>query len=174
MNDYGIQLEDRYRIELYSDTDEVTDEEVIALWTREGAVPRAETSTRVAEVLLVGIDRDDGVVGVSSAYLQHNDQLRMQLWYYRAFVAEAHRRSSLAVLLALMGRDHLEEGWVSGEDTRAPGIVYEVENAGLKRHFNQALWLPTRFWFIGENERGDHVRIHWFPGATVPSPPSLR
>ena len=124
-------------------------------------------------MLLVAIDEVDGVVGVSSAYPQRNPQLRMDLWYYRAFVASGHRNISLAVLLALRGRDHLQERFLSGRDTRGAGIIYEVENEGLKRDADQALWLPTLVTFIGENERGDHVRVRYFPGALAPEPPPV-
>jgi hypothetical protein len=44
--------------------------------------------------------------------------------------------------------------------------IYEVENEGLKRHFDDAL--PTDFTFLGENQRGDHVRVHYLPGALAP------
>jgi hypothetical protein len=27
---------------------------------------------------------------------------------------------------------------------------------------------PTDFTFIVENQRGDHVRVHYFPGALAP------
>jgi hypothetical protein len=160
-------LEDRYRLEPFAATGEVTHDDVLAMWRREGAVPEAEAGRRVHEVHLVAVERSEGVVGVSSAYLQRNAQLRMDLLYYRAFVARPHRKSSLAALLAIRGRELLDERFVSGEDTRAAGIIYEVENPGLKSYFNRALWLPTDFTFIGENERGDHVRVHYFPGATV-------
>jgi hypothetical protein len=30
--------------------------------------------------------------------------------------------------------------------------------------------MPTDFWYIGGNERGDHVRVHYFPGALAPAP----
>jgi hypothetical protein len=170
MPDYGIPLDERYRIEPFSES-AVSREDVLSLWTRESAVPAAEAARRIEEVLLVAVERDEGVVGVSSSYLQRNEQLQMDLWYYRAFVARAHRMSSLAVLLALIGRDHLKTQFVTGRDTRAAGVVYEVENEGLKRTFNAALWLPTEFTFIGENARGDHVRVHLFPGALAPDPP---
>ena len=38
----------------------------------------------------------------------------------------------------------------------------------VKRHFDDALWLPTDFTSIGENQRGDHVRVHYLPGALAP------
>jgi hypothetical protein len=163
------RLDDRYRIERFEESG-VTPDDVLALWAREGVVPAAEAQRRVHEVHLVATERGEGVVGASSAYLQRNPQLRMDLWYYRAFVAEAHRMSNLAVVLAVKGRDLLEERFVTGEDRRGAGVAYEVENEGLKRYFNKALWMPTDFTFIGENERGSHVRVHYFPGAPAPAP----
>lgn len=162
------QLPPDLRIEVYAEQDEVSDEDVIALWMSEAGLSEEESRRRILEVHLVGVHDRDGVVAVSSAYLQRNPQLDMRLWYYRAFVAPEHRMSSLAVLLALRGRELLKSRFTSGEDDRAPGIIYEVENEGLKSYFNQALWLPTRFTFIGENASGDHVRVHYFPGAVVP------
>lgn len=50
-------------------------------------------------------------------------------------------------------------------------MIFEVENEGLKEYFNGALWLPLEFTFVGENERGDHVRVRYFPGALAPAPP---
>lgn len=164
-------LEPGYRIELFAEQDDVSEDDVIALWSREGVVPPAEARRRVLEVLLVGVHEADGLVGVASAYLQRNPQLDMHLWHYRAFVAAAHRMGNVAVQLALQGRDLLQERYVSGEDTRGAGVVYEVENEGLKTYFNQALWFPTLLWFIGENAAGAHVRVRYFPGAKAPDPP---
>jgi hypothetical protein len=163
-------LEDRHRIVPLTESGGATPDDVLALWARESAIPEVEARRRIHEVHLVALDQSEELVGVSSAYLQRNAQLAMDLWYYRAFVAPAHRRSSLAAQLALHGRDLLEGRFASGEDTRGAGIVYEVENEGLKKYFNKALWLPTDFTFIGENERGDHVRVHYFPGAQAPIP----
>jgi hypothetical protein len=163
-------LEDRYRIEDFAETAAVSRDDVISLWEREAIVPPGEVERRVDEVHLVAIERTEGLVGISSAYLGRSPRLRMELWYYRAFVAQAHRSSSLAVMLALKGRDLLEQRFVSGEDTRGAGIIYAVENEGLKRYFNKALWLPTEFTFIGESPQGAHVRVHYFPGALVPAP----
>ena len=121
------------------------------------------------EVLVVTM-LDGELVGVSTAYLQRNSQLRMDLWHYRGFVAAAHRASDIALTQSLIGRDHLKARFVSGEDTRGAGIVYEIENEALKS-INNAIWLPTDYTFVGENERGDHVRVHYFPGAPAPPTP---
>lgn len=158
-----------YRIAPFADQDEIGEADVIDFWLRETHMPEAEANRRILEVLLVGVHEVSGLCGVSSAYLARNPQLDMQLWYYRALVGSEHRMSNVAVQLALQGRDLLQERFVSGADTRGGGVLYEVENEGLKSYFNQALWKPTLLTFIGENEKGDHVRVRYFPGARAPS-----
>ena len=91
---------------------------------------------------------EDGVVGLSSAYLRRNAQLQLDLWDYRAFVGGAHRKSNVAVNLAVTGRDVLQQQFVSREDVRGQGIVT----------------------FVGVNPRCDHVRVRYFPGALAPEP----
>lgn len=78
---------------------------------------------------------------------------------------------NVAVNLAVTGRALLEERYVSGRDLRGQGIVYVVENDGLKRYFDQALWLPTGLSFIGVNVKDDHIRVRYFPGALAAEPP---
>jgi hypothetical protein len=174
MRQIEYPLEDRYRIEPFDRVDEVTQDDVLALWEREGAVSGEEARRRANEVFLVALERDEGLVGVSTAYIQRNPQLRMDLWHFRLFVAEAHRNSNLGAQLSLHARDLLQERYVSGEDTRAPGMLYELENPGLMRYLNSAMWMseqgrsPEISYFIGENEYGHHVRVRYFPGTMVP------
>ena len=88
----------------------------------------------------------------------------MDLWYFRTFVAAAQRHGHVATQLTFHNRDLLEQRFVSGEDTRAPGVAFELENEGMRRYYNRAVWLPADFVFIGDNQRGDPVRVHYFPG----------
>ena len=163
-------LEDRYEI-LPLERAQATAEDVINLWLREGAMTTTDDARqRVAEVSLVAVEREGGVAGVSTVYLQRNEQLRMNLWHYRTYVAEPHRLSNIAAQLIFRNRDLLEEHFISGADTRAPGMLFELENPGMREYFNKALWLPADFIFLGENESGAHVRVHYFPGAEVPPP----
>jgi hypothetical protein len=164
-------LEDRYRILRLGESLDIGPEDVIRLWEREGAMPEPdEAQRRVREVELVAVDPGGSVVGISTLYLARNPQLRMDLWHYRTYVAEDHRLSNIAAQLIFRNRALAEERFVSGEDTRAAGVLFELENDGMKAYFNKALWLPADFTFVGENEYGDHVRVHYFPGATVPAP----
>ena len=164
-------LDEGYRIEPFSEQSDVTEQDVLELWRREDVIPDAEAQKRVHEVHLVASHSDDGLVGLSSAYLRRNEQLHLELWYYRAYVATAHRMSNVAVNLAVTGRDLLQERFVSGRDVRGQGIVYVVENEGLKRYFDQALWIPAGVTFIGVNAKDDHIRVRYFPGALAAEPP---
>jgi hypothetical protein len=168
--DYSIA--DRYSVEPYTGSGAATADDILAMWARERVMQEAEARRRVHEALNVVIDRDEGVIAVSTAYLQRNTQLRMDLWYFRSFVSAAHRNTHVATQLTFHNRDLLESRFVSGEDTRAGGIVFELENEGMRKYFNKAVWLPADFIFVGDNQLGFPVRIHYFPGARVGPPPA--
>jgi hypothetical protein len=165
---YGPAADSGYRIERFGEQERVTGEDVVAFWTKEGALDLREAERRVAEILLVASDRVGRPVGVTTTVLPRTDQLRADLWYTRVFVGAEHRRSHLAIGLALAARDWLARRFASGEDRRAIGVVFEVESAILTRFFPQAFWPRTEFAFIGETPTGSHVRVFYFPGAPAP------
>jgi hypothetical protein len=157
-----------YDIALFAAQDAIGADDVIALWTGEGGLPEAEARRRVDELLLVATDREGRLAGVATRYLKHNEQLRMDLWYFRALTAQAHRKSFVATSLAVLGREHLEAAYVSGRDTRAAGLIYEVESEILKQLFPNAVWFPADVIYIGDSPNGAHVRVHYFAGAEAP------
>jgi hypothetical protein len=159
-----------YRIVPISETDAVGPAEVLELWASENAVPEQEARRRVHQVLMVGLDPEDRLAGISTAYLQRNAQLGMDLWYYRTYVAQKHRMGNLSLGLIWASRDHLRDRFESGEDARAPGVLMEVENQFLKAYYNTGYWEISDFLFIGESELGAHVRVHYFPSAKAPAP----
>jgi hypothetical protein len=167
---YSSAVDPGYRIDPFANQERVTGEDVVAFWTREGALALPEAQRRVAELLIVATDREARPVGVSTTVLRRIDQLRTDLWYTRVFVGAAHRRSHLAVGLALAAREQLVGRFASGEDRRAIGIVFEVESQVLKRFLPQAIWPLIEFAFIGESSSGSHVRVFYFPGAPAPGP----
>lgn len=172
MAERGWPLEDGYRVDLFARQELVRGPDIVELWVTEAGLPADEAHRRLNEVLLVATHEGRGPVAVTTAYLRHDARLRMDLWHYRAFVAPAHRLSVLAITMAAIGRDVLRDRFVSGEDLRGAGVIFEVENPGLQRAHNQAIWPRLDFVFIGENARGDHVRLHPFPGALAPPPPA--
>lgn len=164
------EIDARYRIERFAEQEIVDDQALIDFWAREGALAGEEAERRVREVLLVATSENGELVGVSSAYLQRSPRLRLDLWCYRLFVARAHRLSNVGFHMAMLDREHLRQRYLTGEDPRAAGIVWEVENEGVKRYLEEAVWLPYDATFLGENRRGAQVRVHYFPGAHAPEP----
>jgi hypothetical protein len=160
-----------YRMVPLAETEAVGAEDVLRLWEREGAMPDpTEGRRRVNEVSIVGLDPSDKIAAVSTVYVQRNAQLGMDLWHLRGFVATEHRMGNLATQILWATRDHLGKAYESGDDTCGPGVILEVENQMLMTYFNRAFWVYSDFWFIGVNERGAHVRVHYFPGAEAPLP----
>jgi hypothetical protein len=166
----GWALEGGHHVSVFAQQDMVTSADVTEMWVRERALPAEEARRRVDELLSVGTDQHGRLAGVSTAYLQRHDQLHADMWFIRVFVAAGHRRFDLSTALALVGRDHLLRRHFSGEDRRGLGLIFEVQHEGYKLNAPHALWYPTHFTFIGENPRGDHVRVHYFPGALAPEP----
>ena len=162
-----------YLVELLDESAAITKDDVVALWAQEGAVPDDEAPRRVHEVLVVGSHVPSGALAaVASAFLQRNAKLRMDFWHLRTFVASDHRRTNLAANVAEEAAETLRRRWGGGEDRRGQGIVVEVENEGVRRHFPQALWgREGRYGiFLDELPDGTHVRVEYFPGAVVPLP----
>jgi hypothetical protein len=162
-------IDERYRVEPYTADPGVTNA-ILGLWAREGLVRDAEAQRRVHEALNVVIDRDEGLVALSTAYVARSAQLGMDLWYFRTLVATPHRNTHIATQLTMHNRDLLERRFVSGEDTRAGGVCFELQNEGMRKYLNTAIWQPVDFIFVGDNENDDPVRVHYFPGARVPLP----
>jgi hypothetical protein len=42
----------------------------------------------------------------------------------------------------------------------------------MRKYLNMAIWQPADFIYVGDNDRGIPIRIHYFPGARVPSAPA--
>lgn len=167
-----FELKRDYRIEHIDDSESVQRADATAMWVREGVLGHEEAERRSREVCMVGTDGGGNLCGVTTAYIVHNRQLRLDVWNIRGFVADQHRAGNLATNLLLRTRIHLNDVFRSGEDTRAIAAVIEVENPTLQRLFPEALWQPTMFTYFGNNHRGDHCRVHWFTGAELPEPPA--
>jgi hypothetical protein len=166
----GWRPDPGYQIAPFESQTTVTTDDVLAVWTGEGGLPAQEAQRRLSELLLVASDSQGSVAGIATAYLARNEQLRADMWHLRAFVPQAHRMSNIAISLAVGGRRRLVERFVSGEDERGLGMIFEVENEGLKRAFPKGLWMPSDVLYVGDSPRGAHVRVHYFPGVQAPEP----
>src|SRR3954447_7155315 len=164
------EAEDRIRIEALAESDSVSKDDVLALWAREGVVADAAAQRRIDQVHLVAVAGENKIAGVSSIYLDRSERLRMDMWNYRTFVPSGHRHSSVGAQLLFGNIEVLERRFRSGEDSRAQGILFDLENEDVMRGLNTAVWPLTGYTFIGENPLGAHTRVRYFEGARV-SPP---
>ena len=163
-------LDPGYRIERLAESGAVTPDDVLELWARERVVKADEARRRVHEVLMVATEiATNALVGISTTNLRRVPRLGLDLWFCRVFVTADTRDANIATHLLDRSRSHHEHRFVRGEDTRGVGMILDVQNNGIKRTQNQAVWRRTFFVFIGENARHDHVRVRYFPGAVVPS-----
>jgi hypothetical protein len=160
-----------YRLVPLAETDAAGPEEVIELWRRESALPDPrEAERRVSQVQVVALDPSDQVVAVSTGYVEANEQLRMNVWNLRGFVATEHRMGNLATNILWRTRDHLRDLYSSGRDERAAAVIVVVQNKLLMTYFNRAFWVYSDFFYVGDSADGAHVRVHYFPGAEAPLP----
>ena len=90
--------------------DKIGADDVIEMWTSAGVLPPRRRGAGSTRSTLVAIDKQGDLAGVSTRYLQHNEQLRMDLWYFRAFVAPAYRQVVRRHVARRAGREHLERG----------------------------------------------------------------
>lgn len=165
---HGDPPSERYRIVALDEAEGASEETVLEFWGRHRALPPGADRGRAEEVALVALDETGELAAVCTVFLKHSPQLGMDLWSFRTFVAPDHRQEALARALLRGVKADLEQRFVAGVETRAPGMLVEVENEILKRARNQGIWPNTRFVFIGENAKGDHIRVYYFPGARVP------
>jgi hypothetical protein len=168
-------IAEEFDFRLLAEADDVEEADVIAFWEREGAMSSEVAAERVKEVAFVATTPDGEIAGISTVFLRWTPQLRTEMWHLREFVGAEHRHSQVARRLMRETRVHVEELFASGKETRAPGILGEIENESVKKGWPLAVWehpvSPGKRWFfLGENAKGDHLRVLFFDGARAPLP----
>jgi hypothetical protein len=143
-------------------------EEIVRFWLASAALPARDRAVeRVDQVIFIVRHGNGEIAGVSTVYKRLNAQLGNTFYYFRCFVAEAHRQENLGAVLLLAARDFLNERYASGKEPEAIGLFVEVENERLKTMRNQAVWPYSQMVYVGKNARGDHLRVFYFDGARI-------
>ncbi|TNF36632.1 MAG: hypothetical protein EP312_00725 [Gammaproteobacteria bacterium] len=143
-------------------------EEITRFWLHHHALPSEDAARkRLPQVCLIARNPQGKLIGISTAYKQHNKQLDNYFYYMRAFVEPDSRDLDIGRVFTRGIRDFFEERFIRGEDQEAIGIFLEIENPFFKRHRREAILSDTGFIFVGKNERGDHLRVYYFQGAQI-------
>jgi hypothetical protein len=154
-------------IVLFADADDVTEQDVLDLWARDGTLAGEEAHRRLEQVFMVAVAAEAGLIGVMTAFLAPVDQLRLDLWVLRALVDAEHRRSNVVRRLFYGSVAELEARYVDGRDRRGAGTFSVFENAGLQARYTTAV-TPSGNTYIGDSPRGEPMFVRYFQGATIP------
>ena len=160
--------------------------ELQAMWREAGAgIPPAEAMKRTREAVCAARDADGKLVGISTAQPRRVPFLGENMFYFRAFVVPELRRGTLGPRLAFASRKLLNAEYQQSTDPTYPiGLFLEIENAGLSRDNERAVWdRPARrsqpehtSWphgalvYAGRSPRGLDRRIWYFDDARLQRP----
>jgi len=143
-------------------------EEIVDFWIEEKAIPQREIAEkRVDEVCLIARDAENKIISVNTVYKQYSPELKNYFYYYRTFVCPRARKYNVIGEMLFNTIDRLEERFAEKIDNETIGIFLEVENKDLKKRFNQAIWPSSNFVYVGTNQKGDHLRVHYFKNALI-------
>ena len=143
-------------------------QEMLDFWLTEGALPSREAALqRLPQVAMVARDNSGAIAAVCTVYQQYCERLENWFYYSRAFTGKHHRQAGLSTDIFCQVRDYFEQRFCAGVDTRCIGFFAEIESDILKQHINLGYRPSTKTVYIGKNERGDHLRVYYFPGARI-------
>ncbi|KGQ20003.1 hypothetical protein LF41_2170 [Lysobacter dokdonensis DS-58] len=147
--------------------------ELAEFWISNKAILDPERAKlRAQQAVCVLRDADGVLCGVATAFLQIRPRLRQPMYYFRQFIAPAHRGQQQALPMFKAACEILEAA--DREQPRALGVLMEVENPGLARVFSGVVGARTGAVFLGYSPRGHQLRAVYFKGAKLFQPAPLR
>ena len=163
-------------VRVWPEPSEEVRDEVVRFWLAVGAITDLATAKeRSRQLLVVARDMAGQVAGVSTAVRMLVDQLGLECFYYRTFIAPDARVRGLRSTRLGWRIFHesyrlLDERFAQGNDREVLGLYAEVENASIMRHRNEAVWKDDgmNFVFIGRTTGGQHKRVWYFSDARIP------
>ena len=101
-------------------------------------------------------------------------RLRQPMYYYRQFFAEAFRGQKQTVPVYNRAREILQAHNASLPVPESIGILVELENAMLAKHYDRAWIEEADSVFLGYSPRGLQLRATYFEGGRLLTPAALR
>lgn len=147
--------------------DPATADAIRAFWIREHAnVEGAEATRRLSEVIAHVVNENGDLVAVSTATPKILPRLGQPMYYYRTFVGQSGRTSTLLRPMLSHAQEVLER-YARAHDFPCIGILLELENTGFSRALRWANWHGVNFSYIGISPRGLELRVWYFRGAKL-------
>jgi len=155
-------------IDVWQQASEQDRNDARALWLEQGAInDEAAINQRLSQLCVLARGADDRLLAISTAYEQLSPRLNNYFYTMRMFVGQDARRAQIGFRLLHKLIEILESRFVSGEQTRSIGVLFELENQAVQKARPQAIWPTTGFVYVGNNARGDHIRVRYFKGACI-------
>jgi len=161
-------------ISVWPDPDEEAREKVVKFWTDNGVFSAdniEQANQRARQLLVMAVDDQGTIAGVSTAFKHQIDQLGFPCFYYRTFVAPEHRKLwMLSKELFHASYDALNQRFLDKHDPECLGVFLELQNEMLMRHLKYAVWEADgmNVVYVGRSAQGQHRRVWYFEGAKVP------
>ncbi len=165
MNDkYNLSFDNYWM----ANTDTIA-EEVLDIWRSHGGPVDVHGLERLRQVVFVVRDSEGRIAGLSTAFRTYVERLRHYFFAVRLMLVPDYRIPGLSAKLLVETRDFLESIHTHDEKDPAIGIITVVEHPGLKRYRTEAIWPASGMIYIGNTNKGHHLRVYYFKGARIRS-----
>jgi hypothetical protein len=138
--------------------------QVAAFWKREGALADDDQIALRLPQLVMHVRDGDAVAAVCTARLITPPQFGQPVYYYRTFVGQAWRTTSLVFRLARRAIAVLEHH-AATHDFPAIGVLIELEADRFRQKGRAPIWPTLPFVYIGRSPSGLETRVYYFKGA---------
>jgi hypothetical protein len=143
--------------------------ELVDLWRRNHALANPQKA-KLRSLQAVSLVRDGSgrLCGVATAVLRTLPRLRQPLYYYRQYFAPEIRGQGQALPFFLHARKVLQEWNAAQPEPESLGLLLEVENRQLQRHYALAHERAAAdAVFIGYSPKGLPLRASYFDDARL-------
>lgn len=135
------------------------------MWRDYNALPPGiNPEDRAKQAVALAKDLETGrPLAIATVQREHMDWVGCEMFVYRNFSVADTRLRNNTVELITATFDFLSRL----EDNPAAGLYMEIENRAVMQNKNDAIWLETRFAYIGKTPEGWHKRVRFFPHACL-------
>jgi GNAT superfamily N-acetyltransferase len=164
----GLEMDEVRYIDVWQQATEQDQQDARVLWIEQGAITdEAAIKERLPQLCVLARDANDKLLAITTAYEHHSQRLGNDFYAMRMFVGEDARRMQIGFHLLHKLIQALEARFVTGQQTRCIGVLFELENQAVQKARPQAIWPTTGFVYVGNNAKGDHIRVRYFKDACI-------
>ncbi|HEU0306867.1 MAG TPA: hypothetical protein VFR30_07855 [Lysobacter sp.] len=149
--------------------------ELIDLWSRNRAIDDPDRAkARASQAVCIARDSSGAICGVGTAIVRVLPRLRQPMYFYRQFFAPEFRGQKQSVAFLNRARQLLQGYNASLETPESLGVLLELENPMLAKHYTRAYEPVADSTFIGYSPKGLQLRVSYFDEARLLPPVQLR